>query len=349
MVNASGGIYGRKLNLTEMNTTFDPNVGLGIFTKYIPQEFALNGTQSNVDAVAFSLVQKTGIPWVGLAFDLPQFYALPNQVNYIPELPFGQAANTTEALLKQANPGISKVAVIWVNTAGIQPFVNAEVNGWKSVGVQTVYNVGVSATAANLTPYVIQARAKGADVVDGFALDITEAARLAQAMQQQGFNPTLKTTYGSYDASWHQVAGAAAAGWQAYINFYTLPYLDNAALDSTAGGREFLYWTSKLDPGQPINSFTAQGWAQAALFVQGLIGAGPDLTRAKLLTALKAIRNFDAQGFIPMTADPTAKGSLPPQGCNVVEEATATGYEQLLPKTGNFACVPQQTYTYPMG
>lgn len=348
MVNASGGIYGRKLNLTEMNTTFDPNVGLGVFTKYIPQMFAMNGTQSNVDAVAYNLVQQSGIPWVGEAFD-PQYYALPNQVNYQPTLPYGQASNASYALYKTANPSISKVAIIWVNTAGIQPFVNSDVAGWNSVGVKVVYNVGISGTIANLTPYVIQARAKGADVVDAFAVDITEAGRLAQAMQQQGWNPTLKTNYSIYDASWHQLAGSGATGWQTVSTYDTLPFLDDAALDATTGGAQFLYWTNKVSPGQPLDVFTIEGWVQAALFVQGLIKAGPDLTRADLLTSLKAIRNFSADGVIPVTPDPTAKGSLPAQFCNNVQESTASGYQQLSPKTGAFTCVPQKVYSYPTG
>jgi branched-chain amino acid transport system substrate-binding protein len=348
MVNASGGIYGRKLNITEMNTTFDPNVGLGVFTKYIPQMFAMNGTQSNVDAVAFNLVKSSGIPWVGEAFD-PEYYALPNQVNYQPTLPYGQASNASYALYKQANPSISKVAIIWVNTSGIQPFVNSDVAGWESVGVNVVYNVGISGTIANLTPYVIQARSKGADVVDAFAMDITEAGRLAQAMQQQGWNPTLKTNYAIYDASWHQLAGAGAAGWQAVSTYDTLPFLDDAALDATKGGAQFLYWTHKVAPSQPLDVFTMEGWVQAALFVQGLIKAGPNLTRANFLTALKAVRNFTADGIVASTPNPTAKGTLPPQYCNNVQESTASGYEQVSPKTGTFTCVPQKVYTYPTG
>jgi branched-chain amino acid transport system substrate-binding protein len=348
MVNASGGIYGRKLNITEMNTTFDPNVGLSVFTKYIPQMFAMNGTQSNVDAVAFKMVGQAGIPWVGAAFD-PEYYALPNQVNYQPVLPYGQASNASYALYKKANPTISKVAIIWVNTAGIQPFVNSDVAGWKSVGVDTVYNVGVSGTVANLTPYVIQARAKGADVVDAFAVDITEAGRLAQAMQQQGWNPTLKTNYAIYDASWHQLAGAGAAGWQTTSVYDTLPFLNNAALNSTKGGQQFLYWTNKVSPNQPLDVFTIEGWVQASLFVKGLINAGSKLTRAGLLTAIKAIRNFDADGVIPVTPIPTAKGTLPAQACNAIQESTATGYTQLSPQTGNFTCVDQKVYSYPTG
>jgi branched-chain amino acid transport system substrate-binding protein len=349
MVNASGGIYGRKLNITELNTTFDPNVGLSVFTKYIPQEFAMNGTQSNVDAVAFNLVKSSGIPWVGAWFD-PEFYALPNALENLQDtLAYGTESNATYALYKKANPSISKVAIIWVNTSGIQPFVNADVEGWASVGVQTVYNVGISGTVANLTPYVIQARAKGANVVDAFAEDITEAGRLAQAMQEQGWNPTLKTNYAIYDASWHQLAGSGAAGWETTPTYDTLPFLDDAALNSTKGGAEFLYWTQRTSPSQPLDVFTIEGWIQAAFFVQGLIAAGPDLTRAKLLTALEGIRNFSADGITPTLPDPAAKGTLPPQYCGNVQESTGTGYEQVLPSTGDFICVPQKLFTYPTG
>jgi branched-chain amino acid transport system substrate-binding protein len=349
MVNASGGFYGRKLNVTELNTTFDPNVGLGVFTKYIPQEFAMNGTQSNVDAVAYNLVKSSGIPWVGQWFD-PEFYALPNALENLQDaLPYGSESNATYALYKKANPSISKVAIIWVNTSGIQPFVNADVEGWKSVGVQTVYNVGISGTVANLTPYVIQARAKGANVVDAFAEDITEAGRLAQAMQQQGWNPALKTNYAIYDASWHQLAGSGASGWETTPTYDTLPFLDDAALNATKGGAQFLYWTNKTAPSQPLDVFTIEGWVQAAFFVQGLIKAGPDLTRAKLLTALEGIRNWNADGIIPTLPDPAAKGTLPPQYCGNVQESTATGYQQILPTGSGFICVPQKLFTYPTG
>ena len=96
---------------------------------------------------SYNLVKSSGIPWVGTAFD-PEYYNLPNQVGDIPAVPYGQAGNGAFALYKAANPSISKVAIIWVNTAGIQPFVNSEVAGWKSVGVNTVYNVGISGTAS---------------------------------------------------------------------------------------------------------------------------------------------------------------------------------------------------------
>jgi hypothetical protein len=351
MVNASGGIYGRMLNITQMNTSFDPNVGLGVFTKNIPQMFALNGTASDDDAVGYNLVKSSGIPWVGFWFD-PQYYALPNAVNFeqaVNALPFGQGASGSSQLFKKANPTISKVAVIWLNSAGIQPFVNEAVAAWASVGVKTVYNVGVSGTAANLTPYVIQARSKGADVVDASTLDITEAARLAQAMKQQSWLPTLATNYAIYDPTWHSLAGAGAAGWQSTDTWDLVPFLDDKALNSTTGGAQFLYWYNKVAGGQSINNHAAQGWVQAAFFVQGLINSGPKLTRQGLITALNGIRNFSADGMIASQPDPAAKGTVPPTYCGSVLKATDSSFEQVLPSSGLFTCVPQSVFTYNVG
>ena len=55
---------------------------------------------------------------------------------------------------------------------------------------------------------------------------------------------------------------------------------------------------NKTASSQPLDVCTTEGWVQAALFVQALIKAGPNLTRANLLTAAKAIRNFNADGMI---------------------------------------------------
>jgi ABC-type branched-subunit amino acid transport system substrate-binding protein len=338
-VNASGGIYGRQLNLTHIETGFDANVGLSECTKYIPTMFAMNATQSNVDAACYPLVQKSGIPWIGGWFD-PQYYALPNALSPFSETPYGQEPTTSYQLYKQANPSISKVAILWVNTAGIASFVKSDVAGWTSVGVKTVYDYGVGPDVANLTPYIIQARQSGADILDAFAVDVTEASRIAQAMAQQNWQPTLKINYAIYDASWHKLAGPGAPGWETTTTYNTLPFLDPAAMETTPGGKEFEYWWNKVNPNQPIDTFSIEGWVAAAYFVQGLIDAGPKLTRADLLAAVKNIKNFSAGGVMP-SHNPGKSAVM----CGLVMQSTASGYVQAYPKSG-FTCTGT-IVTYP--
>jgi hypothetical protein len=48
------------------------------------------------------------------------------------------------------------------------------------------------------------------------------------------------------------------------------------------------------------------GWASARLFVQALKAAGPQVTRVKLLAALRNIHSFDSSGLM-VPADPASK------------------------------------------
>ena len=327
-VNASGGIFGRKLNTTRLETGFDANQGQAVCTKYIPKMFALVATQSNVDAACFPLVKKTGIPWIGTWFD-PEFYALPNALSNLSTTPPGTFGDTACKLYKKANPSISKAAILWVNTAGIEQFVKSEVACWKRAGVKVVYNYGADPQAPNMTPYVLQAKNKGADIMDAFAVDVTQASRIAQAMQQQAWNPPLKTNYAVYDAKWHKLAGAAGDGWQTTLTYGTAPFLDDTAMERIPGGRRFLYWFRKVNPKQPIDAFAVQGWMAASFFVQGLIDAGPKLTRAKLLKALNDIPEWDNDGLSPKIANPGKAFN----NCTAIMQATKDGYSQKLGPT----------------
>jgi branched-chain amino acid transport system substrate-binding protein len=328
MVNASGGVFGRKLNTTRMETGFDANQGQAVCTKYIPKMFALVATQSNVDAACFQQVKSTAIPWIGSWFD-PEFYTIPNALANVSTTPPGTYTDTACKLYKKANPSISKAAILWVNTAGIEEFVKSEVACWKNAGVSVVYNYGADPQAPNMTPFVLQAKSKGADIMDAFAVDVTQASRIAQAMQQQGWNPPLKTNYAVYDQKWHKLAGAAAEGWQTTLTYGTAPFLDPAAMEKIPGGKKFEYWFKKVNPKQPVDTFAVEGWMAASFFVQGLIDAGPNITRAKLLAALNAIPEWDNDGMSSLIKDPGKSYS----NCNAIMQATKDDYTQKLAPT----------------
>jgi branched-chain amino acid transport system substrate-binding protein len=340
MVNASGGIYGRKLKATRVETGFDANTGLSVCTEYIPKSFAFVGTQSNVDAVCRPLVQKSGIPWVGSWFD-PQYYDLPNAWNPTSTAPYGTASSVVQDLYKTIAPDISKVAIIWVNTAGIEGFVPSGVAGWEHAGLKVVYNYGVPPDTVDMTPYVLEAKKKGADVVDAFAMDVTQTSRLAKAIYQQGWEPKLKTNYAVYDAKWHDLAGPGASeGWSTNTTYGTIPFFDSDAMNKTEGGKNFLYWWHKTTD-KPLDNFAIEGWIHADAFVQGLIDAGPEITRAKLLTALNNLHDIDYGGLTAKYSDP-GKQLL---NCAVVVTTTKDGWKQTAPEGSGFGCTGE-TYQW---
>jgi branched-chain amino acid transport system substrate-binding protein len=332
-VNESGGVYGRKLISTRMETGFDANQGEGVCQHDIPQMFALVGTVSNVDTACLPLVKSSGIPWVGFWND-PGYGVLPNVVSSVAGFYPGLWSTQQCAIVKAAYPSISKVAVLWINVAGIGPVVAANAKCWQSVGVKVVYSVGTDPQAPNMTPYVIQARSQGANVVDAFGQDVTNVARIAQAMQQQGFKPTAASSYAVYDARWHGLAGPGAAGWVAVPFWSEGLFLNESEMNKTKGGALFYKYWRQVNGNTPIDTFGIYGFQQAAYFVQGLLDAGPHLTRAKLLTALKAIKNWDNLG----TTAPVhwLSPGKPSDACGVAISSTATGYTKIAPPVQGF-------------
>ncbi|MDO8212009.1 ABC transporter substrate-binding protein [Conexibacter sp. CPCC 206217] len=334
-VNASGGVYGRKVALKSLDTGFDASKGQAICTSNVPDLFAFVGTQSNVDAACKPLVESSGIPFIGNWFD-PSYAELPNAMGSLPSQPPGEMWNVGCAAMKAAKPEIKKVAILWINVAGIKTFVELEKECWRSVGVEPVYDVGIDAQAPNMTSYVLQAKSKGADVVDAFAQDVTGASRIAQAMKQQSWD-AVGFNYAVYDEKWHKLAAPGAAGWTSNPPYGIGPFLDRAELNTTPGGALFYKWFPQVNPGKPIDVFAIEGWVQAQYFTQGLIDAGPKLTRRGLLAALARIDTWDNGGLTaPVKWNRPGKAA---GNCGVVMQATDDGYERLEPKErGRFFC-----------
>lgn len=107
-------------------------------------------------------------------------------------------------------------------------------------------------------------------------------------------------------------------------------------MNSNPGTQLFSQWFTKTNPGKSIDLFAVYGWTSVALLVQGMINAGPDLTRTSVLSAIHNIHNWSANGVLA----PSDVGNKQFSDCVVIMQATSTGFNQLLPKNqpGKFDC-----------
>ena len=234
---------------------------------------------------------------------------------------------------KREHPTVSKIAILYDNVPGVGLLASVNATALDKSGFNVVLDEGVSPTNPNLTPYVIQARDKGATGLYLYGVDVVTAGRIAQAMVQQGWNPTLKADYAIYDSQWHSLAGSGAAGWE--TNIASEPFLCDSCLNSTPGGALFLKWFKKLYPNQALDTFAVLGWTYTELYTDGLIAAGPDLTRTNLLAAIKNIHSYNSNGLYAQT-DP---GSKTLGDCEIEMLATTSGFKQAYPSAANqFAC-----------
>jgi ABC-type branched-subunit amino acid transport system substrate-binding protein len=331
-INSLGGIYGRKLNLTAYDDGFDPTKAQAACAQIIPSDFAIAGGFSIGDAGCYQSVKSSGIPWSQFFYD-NQMESLPNVyfagVGSIYKEPTGE-----EEAMHHLFPKVTKVASLYEQQSPGNSQEQAHINvAVKKAGFDVVLSEPISDLAPSYSNYVVQLKNSGAQAIFMDAASTFSQSRLAMAMAQQNYHPVFVTGNTSYAQNWHKIAGPGAANWVANLNY--LPYLDSKAMNSQPGGAEFQKWFNKTNPGQSIDLFAMYGWTSMALLGQGMINAGPKLTRTSVLAAIHKIHDWTAQGLLA----PSDVGNKQYSNCYAIQQATSSGYKQLLPaKLGEFDC-----------
>jgi ABC-type branched-subunit amino acid transport system substrate-binding protein len=329
-INSLGGVYGRKISVTPFDDGFNPVTAKALCTQITPGYFAITGGLSVGDSGCFTQVQSSGIPFLQAPYDSAQYSALSNYV--FPGSGSTSQEDTAEyAAYHVLFPKVTKVAILYEDEPGNQELAAHAQVGVESAGFSVVLNEGVSLTSASYTDYVTQLVSSGAQAI--FMDDASQVSQsaLALAMAQQGYTPAFASGNTSYSNSWHTLAGAGAVNWTASLT--SLPYLNATAMRATIGGKQFLTWFNRTNPGSPIDFYAVLGWEEADWTTQGIIAAGPKLTRTGVLSALKKITAFNGNGMY------ATAGAGKFSSCIIIVQATATSYKQLLPsKAGQFDC-----------
>ena len=147
---------------------------------------------------------------------------------------------------------------------------------------------------------------------------------LAQALEQAGVN--LKAAVylsGLGPAVVHSPAWSSLQG--SYFGSIFRPFsLPNAGTRQMQGALEkYGHWSSIQFP----TLYQYESWAGADLLIRGLQLAGNDPTRASVITALRGIKAYDANGLLPNPLDyATTFGHDPPKQCIWVLKAVKNGF-----------------------
>jgi ABC-type branched-subunit amino acid transport system substrate-binding protein len=324
MVNAGGGVYGRKLQLTTQDDGFDQTKDTALCEPLVDKSFAMVASMALADAGCYDKLKSSNIPDVSpVAWD-PRIPQLPNVFIPAPNT----YSNLIPAIQKALHPDIKKVWLCETNGPGIAAQAAPEKKAWESVGVQVLDQGALPGNAADYTAAVVKAKNAGADAVDCFSTSVTVTAALAKAISQQGWKPKVMQGYSVYTSDFLKLAGSAADGWSYGIG---VPFMDQQAVLSTQAGKD--YQKSVGETPQTIND--TFGWEYMDLVVQALVKAGPNLTRASFADALKGFHNFTANGLMPPW-DPGAKGQM--STCFAMEGVQDGKFVQTAPDAGKLVC-----------
>jgi ABC-type branched-subunit amino acid transport system substrate-binding protein len=295
-VNAHGGVYGRKIVYKYIDDGYDPTKTASVVRQLVLQDsvFALfNGLGTPTHLAAVSFLNSEKIPDVFVAsgcecWDQPSTY--PETFGW--QLDYVREGKILGQYVKQHFAG-KKVAFFYQNdefgqdgVKGLSYEIPASMVATKQSYVPTDTNIGAQVAAL---------RASGAQVVVSFSIPAFTALLKLFGLKL-GYSPTLVvsdvgsdpiTLSGLLQAIAKQ-NGATVNGSQLINGIITDGYLPTLGDMSNSWISLFSKVHQQYDPKAPFDGNVLYGEAVAYTFVQAMLKAGRNPTRASLVSAIQA-------------------------------------------------------------
>jgi ABC-type branched-subunit amino acid transport system substrate-binding protein len=234
-------------------------------------------------------------------------YDAPNTFPIFPSAGPIVALSAPEYFAKRNPAEIKKSAILWLNQAVTRYNAVARKEAWESAGFRFIYESEVQVLEANYTRFVQEMRDRGVQYVT-MVSDYQSIVRLQKSMKQQGYIPKIRSWDSvAYDAGYLSSA-EEVEGSQVFTS---------TALIEEAGSvpemKLYTEWLQRASPGATPDFFGIYTWSAFRLFQKLATQIGPELTRAKLLSALKATKEWGANGLHA----PHQTGAKIPSSCNL--------------------------------
>ena len=298
MVNANGGVCGRKITLLKGDDGLDPAKGRGEFLRLEPQVFAFTGSFSVADSGYIDLIKSSQVPWVSIVVEPEGREAR----NVMPRTATGLVNTGPFAWLKRQNPKLSRTAVLYADVGGVSANVGGFEAALKRAGWNRLYTSPAEVTTPDYTPEVRQAQDQNVEFFYLFAFEVNMHVRMVRNMRQQNYDPPIKGSNIAFNTRFSQLLGRDGDGWQNHQTH--LLFLDPKERTRSEDLAKFQDWNERVFPGAQLDLFPVSGWGRAALFVEALQKIEGTITRQALIDALYTVKTFDGGG-VETTIDPT--------------------------------------------
>jgi len=329
-----GGICGRQIKVETLDSRTDANGYRDQMLTACKSAFASVGSMSAFDNGGAQVEDQCGIPDISAAAVTPEHQA--SKVTFAANsTQVGQVSSTVPGWIAEKYPqAVGKAAFLYINAGAAAVNAQADVKTYEAYGHgwKFVYTQPVDISTFNYAPFVQKMKQNGVRFVQWLGA-YQEAVRLAQAMQQQGFKPDIFLLDPTgYSSDYVQSGGSAVDG--------TVVYLDSALFQDAGSNQEmatYITWLHRVagSDAQP-SYFGIYAWSAMLLFAQTAEKIGPDLTRAKLLAALKQVDNWTGNGL----HSPQHVGPRQTPNCFAFIQLHGSSWSRLHPTTPTFDCRP---------
>ncbi len=312
MVNAAGGVNGRKLVLVankddQGSSTTDLTVAQQLVEQY--HVFAVVGVGTPFFGGANYLAQQ-GVPTFGYQVSSDWNNAPGLFGAYGSYLDFSTGGMGDSYVAKQL--GATSVGVIAYGVPQSAAACQAAATGFGQFGVPVGFQDLAFGFGGDATADVLQMKAAHVNVVFT-CLDVSGNVAFARAIAQNGL-VTKQVWLNGYDRSTVQQYASIMNG----VTLLTQHVPFEATTGQFAGVYpamdNYIKEMQKYEPGHVYDEVAMDGWINAAQFVAGLKAVGRNLTQAKVIAAINKTSDFTADGLMPpvdWTSSHTSAGPGP--------------------------------------
>ena len=310
MINAQGGVAGRKLKLGfQTDDQGSPTIDLSVAQKLVQQDqvFAVVGVGTPFFGGAAYLAQ-TGTPTFGYAVstdfqDRPTLFA-----DYGSVLCFPCGAPGDAYLAQQL--GAKSIAVVSYGVPQSAAACKAAVTGMKEMGLNVSFSDLNLTFGADPTPDVLQMKNANADMWFS-CLDVNGNVAFARAIIQNGLS-MKQVWFNGYDRGTVQQYGSIMNG--VYFGLQHVPFEAALAYPGVYPGLDtYIREMQKYQPAFTYDEVAMDGWIAADQFVTGLKAVGRNLTQKNLVAAINKETAYNGAGLTtPVDWTKSHTGSPPP-------------------------------------
>ncbi|MDF2530788.1 MAG: Extracellular ligand-binding receptor [Clostridia bacterium] len=276
LVNAGGGVNGRKIKLIVKDDEFKTDKAIAAVESLIEVEkvFAIVGQLGTPGVKATSItVKEAGIPSV--YFGTGEDSVTRMGENFFPVQPSYVNEGKIMAQYVAKTAKAKKIVVLYQNDAVGRQGLSGIEAGLKTMKLTSLLpsngKIAFGAADKDFTAQVQKAKALKPDFIIIYGLSGATAGILKE-IEKVNYNVPMLTTYSNADASFLTIAAAGAPN--VLKNLQVLGWLEV----NESKMKPFMDAMKKYEPQAPVNAYTMAGWVAAETFVAGLKSAGKYLT-----------------------------------------------------------------------
>jgi ABC-type branched-subunit amino acid transport system substrate-binding protein len=290
--NSTSDICGRKLELKSYDSRTDAAADQQAYTKGCDETFAMVGSMSGFDSGGAATAQSCGLPDIRSASVTTDRQSCTTcyAAQSVDAQEFQNAV--PDFVLKNYGDAGDHAAMLYINAGAAAENGKTQAAAMEKRGMTFDYVQGIDISEFNYAPYVQQMKDKGIEYVQ-FIGAYQQADRLAQAMQQQGFEPKIYLLDPTvYNPDYVEAGGSAVEGTTVFVNF--TPFEEAGSNQEV---QLYLSWLQQVKPGATPSFFGLFAWSAARLFVERATALGARLSRSALVSDLGGVNNWTANGM----------------------------------------------------